>query len=258
MKNRLSIALFLVFQLFFAQEKTIKKPENVIIINNEIATMTDVEKYDSQGLMKSMNKGVTQKFRDQMFKKFGDKIGDKEFIVVVELYTKKEKKENDKKIKVTEKPAVKNDGYILNVDDQAADFTLKLVNGKEVKLSELKGKVVLVNFWATYCGPCLQEFYDVPKKIIEPFKNDDFVFLAIARGESETKVLTKVKKLREDKLEFTIGIDSDKKIWNKYATKLIPKNYLIDQNGIIKYVSTGNEEGNLDKIANEIAKLLKK
>ncbi|KAF2327306.1 TlpA disulfide reductase family protein [Flavobacterium daemonense] len=74
--------------------------------------------------------------------------------------------------------------YLLNVNDNAKDFTLKLIDGKTIKLSDLKEKVVLVNFLATWCAPCLQEFYDVPAKIIEPFKNDNFIFLAISKWRS--------------------------------------------------------------------------
>lgn len=102
------------------------------------------------------------------------------------------------------------------------------------------------------------EFYDIQSKIIEPFKNNDFVFLAISSGETQEKVLKKVIKLRKDGMDFNFGIDPNKIIWNEYATKSIPKNFLIDRNGIIKYVSTGNTEGNLENIANEIRKLLEK
>jgi peroxiredoxin len=59
-------------------------------------------------------------------------------------------------------------------------------------------------------------------------------------------------------MDFNFGIDNDEKIWNQYAIKSIPKNFLIDQNGIIKFVSSGNNEGNLDTIATEIKKLLNK
>ena len=85
-----------------------------------------------------------------------------------------------------------------------------------------------------------------------------FVFLAISIGESKEKVLQKMSKLKKDGIDFSAGIDQDETIWKLYADKSIPKNFLIDQNGIIQYVSTGNAEGNLDKLATEISKLLNK
>ncbi|WP_426485659.1 peroxiredoxin family protein [Flavobacterium sp. 2] len=261
MKKLICFTLLLITPFFYAQNKVAKKPETVIIINNEIVTMAQVEKYAQEGRIKSMNKGVTEEERNKLAEKYGDKIGDREFITVVEVFTEQEKPESSpKNSDIAAEKFTKNNNpeYLLKINDKAKDFTLKLLDGKTIKLSDLKGKVVLVNFWATWCAPCLQEFYDVPAKITEPFKNDNFIFLAISSGEAENLVLKKATKLKKDGLDFNYGIDPDKKIWNDYATNSIPKNFLIDQNGVIKFATTGNVEGNLDNIASEIKKLLSK
>jgi thiol-disulfide isomerase/thioredoxin len=58
-----------------------------------------------------------------------------------------------------------------------------MINGEKVSIADLRGKVIHLNFWATWCAPCLMEFYDIPEKILEPYRNDDFIFLPISIGE---------------------------------------------------------------------------
>lgn len=256
--------IVLIFALYgftlFAQEKDIKKPEYVIIANNEIITKEKLGELGQQGLIKVMNKGVTQDERNKLAEKFGDQIGDREFIIKIDLLTEKEKAERQNQIssddKKTRKEKNRNEELKLNINDPAKEFTVQMINGKKINLSDLKGKVVLLNYWATWCAPCLMEFAEFPEKILEPFKNENFILIAISIGESKEKVQQKMDKMKKYGVDFNVGIDPTKEIWDKYATGAIPKSFLINQNGIIKYISIGNSEGNVDKLAKEIKGLL--
>lgn len=258
--------LFLIFTLYsftlFAQEKDIKKPEYVIIANNKIITQEKLEELGEKGLIKGMNKGVTKDERNKLAEKFGDKIGDREFIIKIDIFTDKEKVERQNQKSSNDRKPVKrknhNDELNLNINDTASEFTVQMINGQKIKLSDLKGKVVLVNYWATWCAPCLMEFAEFPEKILEPYKNEDFTLIAISIGESKEKVEQKMNKMKKYGVDFNVGIDPTKEIWDKYATGAIPKSFLIDQNGIIKYISIGNADGNVGKLATEIKKLLEK
>lgn len=259
--NRVFYLLLLSFTcLLQAQGQVAKKPEYVIIANDSIITKEKVNEYQKQGYLKAMNKGVSEEERTKLFKKFGDKIGDKEFIIIISLYTEAEKQEREK-VKpayIVEKIDTLHDNApTINLNDSIRDFTVKMIDGTNIQLSGLKGKVVLINFWATWCAPCLMEFYEFPSRIIEPFKNSMFVLLPISRGETEEKVKNKMTQLKQKGIDFNVGIDPYQTIAGLYGAKnAIPKNILIDKNGIIRYISTGYGEDNLNNISSIIKKLL--
>ena len=85
------------------------------------------------------------------------------------------------------------------VGDQAKDFTVQMINGETITLSDLKGQVVLLNFWRTSCPPCINELRAFPSKIVEPFKNSAFVLLPISTGESKRDVERTMGKVLEQR-----------------------------------------------------------
>lgn len=259
MKHYFFFILLFSINVLYGQDKVAKRPEYVIIINNEIISRIKLDEYAKSGYVKGMTKGVSEEQRNQLAKQLGEQIGSKEFIILISLFTEEEKQEREKQANVSlvvKDSTKKNSEFLLNLNEAVKDFKVNMLDGTEVKLSDLKGKVVLINFWATWCAPCLMEFYDFPSKIITPFKDSRFVLLAISRGETKEKVSQKMLSLKKNGIDFNVGIDPDETIWNLYSEGGIPKNFLIDKAGIIKYISTGYSEENVDKLAKEIKKLL--
>ena len=113
-----------------------------------------------------------------------------------------------------------------------ADFELKDLDGRSWKRSALKGKVVLLNFWATWCPPCRQEMPDL-QALNEEFGPQGLVVLAVSDEEP-----TKVKDFASDaKWTFPVLLDSDKKVGKLYRLESLPKTFVYDREG--KLVATG-------------------
>jgi peroxiredoxin len=118
---------------------------------------------------------------------------------------------------------------IVKIDEKvtAPSFTLKDLSGKEVKLEDHRGKIVFLNFWATWCPPCRDEMPSMEKLYTE-FKDRDFRMLAVDLREGAKKVRAFKKKF---KLNFPILLDSDGSVGSMYGVRSIPTTYLIDREG---------------------------
>lgn len=153
---------------------------------------------------------------------------------------------------------VMEDTSIVKTGDYAPDFSVEMLDGRFLKLSDLKGKVVLLNFWATWCGPCMMEFKEIPDKILKRFEGkSDFVFIPISREETRETVRNKMNQLKKDGIDFPAGIDPDKTIYSLYAKSYIPRNYLIDKNGKVIHVLIGYDAKEFAALADRIEELLK-
>ena len=142
---------------------------------------------------------------------------------------------------------------LVKVGDPAPDFTVALFDGSQLKLSELRGKVVLLNFWATWCPPCRQELTRVQKDLIDRFAGRDFLFLPVSRGEKRSDVAAFREKTEYD---FPMGLDSTRTIYDRYATNFIPRNFLIDRDGTGVAATIGYSPEEFDKLIATIERTL--
>jgi peroxiredoxin len=117
----------------------------------------------------------------------------------------------------------------LEADDtkrQNADFTLADLQGKSWHLRELRGKVVLVNFWATWCPPCRKEMPDL-QALYDKYKDDGFLVLSIS-DEDTAKV---VPFIAEKKISYPVLLDPGRKVNDAFIVEGIPKSFVYDRNG---------------------------
>lgn len=149
-----------------------------------------------------------------------------------------QKSENSKSVKTPDE-----NGYIVFERDECPDFKIKMTDGREIQLSSLRGKVVMLQFTASWCGVCRKEMPFIESDIWQKHKdNPDFMLIAIDRDEPLETVL---KFVETTKITYPIGLDSGADIFAKFAIRDagITRNVLIDREGkIIKRTRLFNQE----------------
>lgn len=122
----------------------------------------------------------------------------------------------------------------VSVGNKAKNFEVELLSGEKVKLSDYFGKPIFLNFWATWCGPCIREMPDIQK--IKDEYGDKVIILAVNAGELKDDVKKFIDKTQ---YTFNIGIDEKGDVLDLYDSMYIPLSLFIDEKGVIKERRTG-------------------
>lgn len=142
-----------------------------------------------------------------------------------------------------------NSGGVVEPGKKAPNFELPGLNGETVRLSDYRGQVVLVNFWATWCKPCQIEMPEF-QAVYEKYRDNGFTILGVNQAEPPELVRPYVE---EGGYSWTFALDEKGKISERYAVYGIPQSYLIDRDGKVVYMWLGI--ATQDSLESQLAKL---
>lgn len=138
-------------------------------------------------------------------------------------------------------------------DQEVPDFTLKAMTGENLRLEELRGQVVLINFWASWCGPCRQEM-PILQQIHKRYEPLGFTVLGVNVDEEPEKARRIAERLT---LDFPLLLDSNQAVSEQYDVNAMPFTVLVDRSGKVRYVHRGYKPGDESHYVNQLKPLLR-
>jgi peroxiredoxin len=142
---------------------------------------------------------------------------------------------------------------IIGEGDRAPEFRLTTLEGKQASLSDFRGKVVIVHFWATWCPPCVEEMPGI-ERLSRSFDGKDFALLAVSVDEGGAQAVASF--LNRNKLSLPVLLDPGGKISHSYGTFKFPESYIIDRSGVVRYKVIGPADWNVSENINAIRGLI--
>lgn len=145
---------------------------------------------------------------------------------------------------------------LVKISEPVPSFEFEKSPGQIQNISEYKGKLVLITFFATWCGPCRKELPHIQADIYNKYKdNPNFKLLILGREHSWDEV-NKFK--ADNKFSMPFYPDPERKIYSKFATQFIPRNFLISPEGLVLFSSIGFEDKDYKELKETIVNQLKK
>ncbi|MEL6301982.1 MAG: TlpA disulfide reductase family protein [Pseudomonadota bacterium] len=136
---------------------------------------------------------------------------------------------------------------------EAPDFSLQNSAGEQVSLSDLRGEVVMINFWATWCGPCREEM-PLLDEMHSRYNRVGFSLLGVNIDDDPRRAEEMIESLG---VTFPVVFDSTKKVSEQYEVNAMPVTILLDREGVVRYVHHGYKPGYEDKYLEQIRELLR-
>jgi peroxiredoxin len=143
--------------------------------------------------------------------------------------------------------------YADNIKGQAPDFTLKSRSGENIKLSELRGEVVMLNFWASWCAPCRQEM-PLLEVLHKKYGDLGFTLLAVNVEEDSSKADVLLKDIS---VTFPILFDNTNKVTKLYKVVAMPSTVIIDRDGNLRYLHRGYLPGYEEEYKKQVSELIR-
>jgi len=141
----------------------------------------------------------------------------------------------------------------INSEGPAPDFALKSDNGENLRLSEFRGEVVMINFWASWCGPCRQEM-PLLDELYAQYQPMGFTILGVNVEEDSSKAR---KMLGDAPVNFPVLFDNDSEVSKLYNVVAMPSTVLVDRSGNVRYLHQGYKPGYEDAYQQQVRALIR-